>query len=126
MLMSWSIFSQTDTTVRVDSIVCIPKYIAKKIAKDLVILDEKTAINKLLESDIDIYKKIIVNRDSVVTLKTKQLDLSHQQYVNSSMQYSIVNEQLNKQRKSLKFSKFKTTISQIALIVVTIFYAIKN
>ena len=124
--MSLSCFSQKDTIAQVDSIVCIKKSVAKKIAKDLVKLDEVTAINKVLENDIDIYKNIIENKDTIIALKTNQFNLCTQQYINSSLQYKIVNNQLNDSRKKLKWSKFKTTVSQVLLVAVTTYFALKK
>jgi len=125
MLLNFKSFSQKDTT-HLDSIVCIKKSIAKKIALDLVKLDEVVAINSILNSNIEILNKQVVNRDSVIVVKGKQFYLSNQQYINSMLQYDIVNKQLNSERKKLKWSKTKTTISQLALLGLLIKIAIKN
>jgi plasmid maintenance system antidote protein VapI len=125
MLLNFKSFSQKDTT-HLDSIVCIKKSIAKKIALDLVKLDEVVAVNSVLNSNIDILKKEVLNRDSVIVLKGKQFDLSNQQYINLMLKYDIVNKQLSDERKKLKWSKTKTTISQLALLGLLIKIAIKN
>jgi hypothetical protein len=100
--------------------VCIPKSIAKKIAIDLNKLDECDTTNKVLLKSLEISDKIIKNRDSVIVSKDKQLKLSFDQRLNDSMKYDIVNRQLSDTRKSLKWSKAKTTISQIAFIVLLV------
>jgi hypothetical protein len=124
--MNLKSFSQKDTTHLTDSIVCIKKVIAKKIALDLVKLDEVVAINYILKSNIEILNKQSVNRDSVIVKTSKQYDLCNQQYINSMLQYDIVNKQLSSERKKLKWSKTKTTISQLALLGLLIKIAIKN
>lgn len=125
MLLNFKSFSQKDT-IHLDSIVCIKKSIAKKIALDLVKLDKVVAINSILNSNIEILNKQVANRDSVIVKTSKQFDLSNQQYINSMLQYDIVNKQLNSERKKLKWSKTKTTISQLALLGLLIKIAIKN
>ena len=125
MLLNFKSFSQKDT-IHLDSIVCIKKSIAKKIALDLVKLDEVVAINSILNNNISILNKQVKNRDSVIALNNKKYDLSNQQYINSTLQYDIVNKQLNRERKKLKWSKTKTTISQLALLGLLIKVAIKN
>jgi hypothetical protein len=125
MLLNFKSFSQKDT-IHLDSIVCIKKSIAKKIALDLVKLDEVVAINSILNNNISILNKQVKNRDSVIALNNKKYDLSNQQYINSTLQYDIVNKQLNSERKKLKWSKTKTTISQLALLGLLIKIAIKN
>jgi uncharacterized membrane protein len=114
------VFSQKDTTKVNDSLVCIPKSIAKKIAIDLNNLDECDTINKVLTKSLATSTKIINNRDSVIILKDKQLKLSYDQRLNDSIKYDIVNKQLSDTRKSLKWSKTKTTISQIAFIALLV------
>lgn len=120
LFINLKVFSQKDTTKVNDSLVCIPKSIAKKIAIDLNKLDECDTTNKVLVKSLAISDKIINNRDSVIVLKDKQLKLSYDQILNDSMKYDIVNKQLNDTRKSLKWSKTKTTISQIAFIALLV------
>jgi hypothetical protein len=126
MLLNYKSFSQKDTTHLIDSIVCIKKSIAKKIALDLVKLDEVVAINSILNSNIEILNKQVSNRDSVIALSNKKYDLSNQQYINSMLKYDIVNKQFIDERKKLKWSKTKTTISQLVLLGLLIKIAIKN
>jgi hypothetical protein len=114
------VFSQKDTTKVNDSLVCIPKSVAKKIAIDLNKLDECDTTNKVLVKSLEISGNIVKNRDSVILLKDKQLKLSFEQIFNDSIKYDIVNRQLNDTRKSLKWSKTKTTISQIAFIALLV------
>ncbi len=114
--MNLNSFSQKDTTRLVDSIVCIKKSIAKKIALDLVKLDEVVAVNSVLKSNVEILKKQVENKDSVIVLENKKYKLSNEQYINSMLKYDIVNKQLSDERKNLKWSKTKTTISQLAFL----------
>lgn len=120
LFINLKVFSQKDTTKVNDSLVCIPKSIAKKIAIDLNKLDECDTTNKVLLKSLEISDKIINNRDSVIVSKDKQLKLSFDQRLNDSMKYDIVNRQLSDTRKSLKWIKAKTTISQIAFIVLLV------
>lgn len=118
--MNFKLFSQKDTTKVNDSLVCIPKSIAKKIAIDLNALDDCDTTNKVLVKSLATANKIINNRDSVILLTNKQLKLCYDQRISDSIKYGLVNDQLNDTRKSLKWSKAKTTISQIAFLAVLI------
>ena len=127
ILTSWRGFSQIDTNkVKVDSIVCIKKEIATKIARDLVKLDEYVLKNKVLDSNIVLLKNQVKNRDSAINLQYNQLELSNKSFINAGIQYSIVNKQVSELNKSLKVSKSKTTISQLGFLALLLYGALKK
>lgn len=119
------VFSQKDTTTN-DSLVCIKKEIAKKIAKDLVKLDECLEQKTVLDNNILLLNNQLKNKDSVIILLNKTNNLSNQSYINACLKYDIVNKQVLDTNKKLKWSKFKTTISQILLLSVITVLAFKN
>lgn len=123
--MNFKLFSQKDTTKINDSLVCIPKSVAKKIAIELNKLDECDSSSKVYDKALATSSKIIKNRDSVIVFKDKQIKLYVDKNVNDSLKYNILNNQLSDTKKSLKWSRTKTTISQIAFIAVLIKLVIK-
>lgn len=88
-------------------------------------LDEKVEENKLLYKRVDILSTQVSNRDSAYNIVKKQLNLCYAMNINDSLKYDIVNQQLSEQRKKLKWSKTKTTISQLAFLALLVKMAIK-
>lgn len=114
--MSWNCFSQKDTTQHIDSIVCITKTVAKKIAKDLVLLDGIKKEDTLLKSNIEILKKEVENRDSVVLLQKSIIDLTNHQYMYCSQELNIYQAQHISDVKILNKNKLKHTLVEIILV----------
>ena len=105
--------------------VFVPTIPARSIIKDLIVGD--AAKIEILKKDIIILKKdsIIYKKDSIISLKSSQLN----DYVFISGQKDgIIGEQkliIKKTTSQLKWSKTKTTISQLGLLVLAVFTIIK-
>lgn len=123
--MSWNIFSQ-NVTNKVDSVVVIKKEVAKKIAKDLNRLDECLATKTILDSNINLLTQQINNKDSIIFLEKKISQLNYENYLSEKYKYNITSKQYLDTQKKLKWSKTKTTVSQLALVVLAVLIAIKK
>ena len=105
--------------------VFVPTIPARSIIKDLIIGDANKI--ELQKKDTVILKKdsIIYKKDSIISLKSSQLN----DYVFISGQKDgIIGEQkliIKKTTSQLKWSKTKTTISQLGLLVLAVFTIIK-
>ena len=121
MLVHCNSYSQTVIKKQInltenDSLVCIPKTTVKKIAKDLVLLDAIKKEDTLLKSNIEILKKEVENRDSVVIVKNKIIDLTNHQYMFCSQELNVYQQQHIADIKTLHKSKFKTTLVEVVLV----------
>lgn len=125
MLLNLKGFSQIDTNKKNDSIVTLPKFVATKIAKDLVELDKLRITDTLKSETIVLLKRQVLTKDSLAVSFNKMYNLSNQQYINASKRYDLLNELYFLEKKKVKKQKFKTTISQIALVVLGVFFALK-
>ena len=122
MLLSLSSFSQKDIKTN-DSLVCIPKAIAIKVAKELNEKDKLSEENNLLKKDTSYLLQIVdkYKKDSALL------------EVRNNIHISIINDYKAKEalyvqtiadkNKEIKKSKFRTTLSQITLILSLLFIA---
>ena len=128
MLISWSAFSQKDTTLIVpnkDS-VTISKKVAQKITKDLLYADVLKQENILLKEDTALLIKVLVIQDSVLNIRNKQIELyqiSMRDFNTKEDQYKSLLKSSNKQVKWLKFQRSSAGILLISLLT---FIALKN
>jgi len=113
-----------DSVPKSDSIV-IPKKIAQNIIKDLIVGDSCKAENQLKDSVIALKDKII-NSDSVtIKKKDEQLLLTNNIVGMKDKIISNQEDSYHKLEKKLKWSKTKTTVSQIALVLLATLLALK-
>ena len=118
MFNSFNSFSQHAIN---DSLVCLKKGTAVLIAKDLVRKDFLEKENILLKGDTTTLKSIITvyKQDSSIFVKKEAIYKSiGKDYLVTVMNY---NNYVTKIEKKLKWSRFKTTISQIALLILGVF-----
>lgn len=111
-----------DTAIRG---VLIPTIPARSIVKDLQVGD----VNKIeiLKKDTIIKKKdsIIILKDSIISLKSSQL--SDYLFI-TGQKDNIIGDQktiIKKEQTKLKWSKFKTTFSQLGLLALAVFTILK-
>jgi hypothetical protein len=109
--------SQKDSTVN-DSVT-----ISKRAAQNILIaadsLDRSTKENASLKVDIGNYKTLVNVKDQLIKVKMDSIAALQSIRLMQEQQKQIMIEQISKGNKKLKWSKFKTTISQISLLVVT-------
>lgn len=120
-------FGQKDTTYinLNDSLVCVNKDVAIFITKELVRKD-------YLESKVVLLQKDTAALSQIVNLHSKNLDIANKKElayksIVANYQLTIKNydDYVAKENKKLKWSKTKTTISQLALVALAILTIIK-
>lgn len=124
LLTTFKTIGQTDIRIN-DSLVCINKVVALKITKDLVRKDYLESKTLLLEKDTALLSGLVKQyvKDSTIA---GNKEIAYKSVI-SDYKRSLANtEDYAKQlEKNVRKSKTKTTISQIALIALTIFTIIK-
>lgn len=124
LLTTFKTIGQTDIKIN-DSLVCINKAVAIKITKDLVKKDYLEQKTLLLEKDTALLSQLVkqyVKDSALAKIKEtayKSVIVNYKKSLVNSELYSL---QL---QKDVKKAKIKTTVSQIALIALTIFTIIK-
>ena len=127
LLIASLAFGQKDTTYinLNDSLVCVNKDVAIFITKELVRKD-------YLESKVVLLQKDTAALSQIVNLHSKNLDLANKKElayksIVANYQLTIKNydDYVAKENKKLKWSKTKTTISQLALLALAILTIIK-
>ena len=116
-----NIYAQDTTTKGV----FIPTIPARSIIKDLIILDGVRV--EILRKDSIISKKdsIIIKKDSIISLKSSQIN--DYTFISGGKDNIIGMQKvtIKQQEKKLKWSKFKTTVSQIGILVLAVFTILK-
>jgi hypothetical protein len=110
---------QKDSTTINDSVVRISKSVAQKIliAADSVPVLKKEVVS-LNKSIVD-FKSLINVRDAQIKLKQDSIRLLSGIRVDQESQKQILIGTIGTRNRQLKWSKAKTTISQVLLLVVT-------
>ena len=80
--MSLLTFSQVDTGT--DSLVCIPAKHAREIAKELTLYDLCRLEKEFLQKDTLDFRSIITQKDSIIKIKTSEINLLDSSLVISS------------------------------------------
>lgn len=124
MLLSCSAFSQRDT-VNKDT-VKLSINTAKAVIKDLLLLDAVKQENILLKDDTSKLQSIISKQDSLISSKDKQISLHMRNENDLSSIGAAYRAAFEKEQKKVRKQKFKTTISQIALVALAIFFAVRS
>ena len=111
--------SQKDSVTVNDSVVRISKSVAQRIliAADSipVLIKETTSLKKELNG----YKALVIVRDNQIKVKQDSIRILSGIVTNQEQQKQILLGTISSKNKQLKWSKTKTTISQIALLIVT-------
>ena len=124
LLVTFKTIGQTNIKTN-DSLVCITKDVALKITKDLVKKDYLEQKTLLLEKDTALLSQLVAThiKNSVIAtnkeIAYKAVIVDYKKSLANSELYSL---QL---QKDVRKAKLKTTVSQIALISLTIFTIIK-
>ena len=124
LLTTFKTIGQTDIRIN-DSLVCINKAVAIKITKDLVRKDYLESKTLLLEKDTALLSGLVKQyiKDSTIA---GNKEIAYKAVI-SDYKRSLTNTEnyARQLEKNVRKSKTKTTISQIALIALTIFTIIK-
>lgn len=119
LLISLKGLSQKDSVTVNDSVVRISKSVAQRIliAADSipVLIKETTSLKKELND----YKALVIVRDNQIKVKQDSIRILSGIVTNQEQQKQILLGTISSKNKQLKWSKTKTTISQIALLIVT-------
>lgn len=132
-LLSSIAFSQTSTvliTDTKDSLVCLPKSVAKEVVKDLIRKDslesELVVITKnkrIMESNLILKDSIITNKDKEISIyKLKGVDLLYEISLKNKqiIEYRDLSTKLEKQLNKAKRNKLITESITIASILTAV------
>lgn len=129
MLASLTAFSQAgtkNTTTNSDSVVVLPKLVAKAVAKDVVRKDSVEAENKILKRNDSLLRANISLKDSVINTKDNVIALHVQKEKNYETMLSL--KDLQKQnledlvvvlKNDLKKTKRELKATKIGGVVIT-------
>ena len=118
LLMSLLSFSQTG--INKDTLICLPKSVAKKIAIDLTKKDINDSTIVKLNKDIKFLNKKIVFKDSILSTRDNQISLykTNESLFMQSDEYK--NKEISNLTISLKKQKQYTTLSLVGTQIVLI------
>ena len=105
--------------------ISIPIVPAKEIVKELLIKDKLEKEVSKKDSTIVILENLNKNKDSIITYRTNQVGAYKDIVSFQTEENRLLLEDIKKKEKKLKWSKFKTTVSQVALVVSLTFLAFK-
>lgn len=127
MLVSSIAFSQTNTgTITTDSIVPLPKNVAKEVVKDLIRKDSLESELKVCQKNTELLEQNLTLKDSIILSKDTQISLQKEKEVNYETMLQLKDTQIenfklltDKLNADIKKNKRKTvlkTIGNTALI----------
>lgn len=124
LLVTFKTIGQTNIKTN-DSLVCISKDVAIKITKDLVKKDYLEQKTLLLEKDTALLSQLVATYIKNSVIATNK-EIAYKAVI-VNYKRSLANSDLYASQlyKDVRRAKTKTTISQIALIALTIFTIIK-
>ena len=124
LLATFKTIGQTDIKIN-DSLVCISKAVAINVTKELVRKDYLEQKTLLLEKDTALLSQLVATHIKNATIATNK-EIAYKSVI-VNYKRSLVNTELyiSQLDKDVRKAKTKTTISQIALIALTIFTIIK-
>lgn len=124
LLTTFKTIGQTDIKIN-DSLVCISKAVAINVTKELVRKDYLEQKTLLLEKDTALLSQLVATHIKNATIATNK-EIAYKSVI-VNYKRSLVNTELyiSQLDKDVRKAKTKTTISQIALIALTIFTIIK-
>jgi hypothetical protein len=124
LLLTFKTIGQTNIKTN-DSLVCITKDVALKITKDLVKKDYLEQKTLLLEKDTALLSQLVATHIKNATIATNK-EIAYKAVIVDYKKTLVNNELYSLQlQKDVKKAKIKTTVSQIALVALTIFTIIK-
>ena len=126
MLVSSIAFSQTGTgTITTDSIVPLPKNVAKEVVKEIIRKDSIQAELTICYDNQKLLENNLVLKDSIIHSKDSQIDLQKQKEVNyetmlqlKDAQITNLNTLVDKLNKDIKKNKRKSFFKKIGNTVV--------
>lgn len=124
LLVTFKTIGQTNIKTN-DSLVCITKDVALKITKDLVKKDYLEQKTLLLEKDTALLSQLVATHIKNAIIATNK-EIAYKAVI-VDYKRTLVNSELHslQLQKDVKKAKIKTTVSQVALVVLTIFTIIK-
>jgi hypothetical protein len=124
LLATFKTIGQTNIKTN-DSLVCISKDVAIKITKDLVKKDYLEQKTLLLEKDTALLSQLVATHIKNATIATNKEIAYKAVIVNYKRSLANTELYISQLDKDVRKAKTKTTISQIALIALTIFTIVK-
>lgn len=129
--VSWTVsLGQGTKTTTTDSLVCLPKAVAKANAVELLQKDSLANELKVAKNNIEVYKKNEKLKDSLLSVKNAVIEIEKEKnssYVNiiqlKDQQLSNSNDavkKLNKDNKKLKVQNTVGRVTNIALVVLAV------
>jgi hypothetical protein len=136
MLVSLTVFSQKDTrTTITDSIVSLPKNVAREVVKDIIKLDSCNAELNIAKKNNELLQKNSDLKDSIITSKDNQIILYGQKEKNYETMLVLKDAQkqnlensikfLNTELKRTKRNLVKTKIGAGAIVAFLVYIIIK-
>ena len=115
-----SLLSFSQTGINKDTLICLPKSVAKKIAIDLTKKDINDSTIVKLNKDIKFLNKKIVFKDSILSTRDNQISLykTNESLFMQSDEYK--NKEISNLTISLKKQKQYTTLSLVGTQIVLI------
>lgn len=121
MLVSSIAFSQTNTgTITTDSIVPLPKNVAKEVVKDLIRKDSLESELKVCQENMGLLEHNLTLKDSVILSKDAQMALQKQKETNYETMLQLKDTQLenfkiliDKLNADIKKNRRKTVLKTI-------------
>lgn len=124
LLTTFKTIGQTDIKIN-DSLVCISKAVAINVTKELVRKDYLEQKTLLLEKDTALLSQLVATHIKNATIATNKEIAYKSVIVNYKRSLANTELYISQLDKDVRKAKTKTTISQIALIALTIFTIIK-
>jgi hypothetical protein len=136
MLLSLTAFSQTVTKNYItDSIVPLPKFVAKEVAKDLIRKDSLLTELAICKSNSDLLNENLSNKDKIISSKDSIISIYGEKEKNwfsiielKDLQKKNLEELTKKLTHDLKMQKIKMTVRSslgLALIGVLTYIIVK-
>ena len=127
MLLGLIAFSQKDTaTQKEDSLVCIPKSAAQKIAAELVQKDGLMQQIELYKKNELVYTSLLNSKDTTI-LMFKKINTNYMlNEIDYRAKINVLNNEKEYAESQSKKLKFKNSIYQVAIIALTTLYILKK
>lgn len=119
--MTLTLFSQKNTNNSItDSLVCLPKNVAREVVKDLIRKDSLQAELNTCHKNYDILNKNISYKDSIINSKSNQLMFFEEKEKNYKVNLAFKDEKIENlntlvkdMNKDIKKMKFKLVLKKI-------------
>ena len=129
MLVSLIASSQVGTkNITTDSLIVLPKIVAKQVVKDIIRLDSCQDEMIILKNSYNLLEKNNIYKDSIISNKGLIIEILNDKLANyesmlslKDIQKSNLESSLKKMDKELKKTKRKLKITQISSLAVVVF-----